>query len=179
MDAKISPQLAYYYRQKAECLKRSAVWWKAHPEKRRQKDARRRRSAHRQQWLRAYRKRYRINHRDKLNAASRKWQKTPRGRMNYTRGNHRRRARILGLTSDPKAIAEWLREIRTKPFIRCHWCGTKVSSRKIHMDHVIPLSKGGSHTIGNLCAACPDCNCEKRAKSLTDWIARGQTFLSL
>lgn len=45
---------------------------------------------------------------------------------------------------------------------RCHYCGTPSSEVKLQIDHVVPVSKGGSDDISNLVAACPRCN---RAKS--------------
>lgn len=38
-----------------------------------------------------------------------------------------------------------------------------------HFDHVIPLAKGGRHTIGNLLPACASCNLTKAAKLLAEW----------
>src|SRR3989304_10285713 len=41
---------------------------------------------------------------------------------------------------------------------RCHICGRKVSSKKFHLDHLVPLSKGGTHTENNVAVAHPRCN---------------------
>lgn len=38
-----------------------------------------------------------------------------------------------------------------------------------HLDHVVPLSRGGQHTIGNIVAACPSCNCSKKDLLLVEW----------
>ncbi|WP_306317623.1 MULTISPECIES: HNH endonuclease [unclassified Streptomyces] len=42
------------------------------------------------------------------------------------------------------------------------------------MDHVIPLSKGGRHAIGNLMPACMPCNMSKSASFLSVWRAKRQ-----
>src|SRR5437867_7000327 len=42
---------------------------------------------------------------------------------------------------------------------RCAYCGKK---RKLTMDHVIPLSKGGLHHASNIVPACKTCNSVKR-----------------
>lgn len=47
----------------------------------------------------------------------------------------------------------------------CHWCNIELDdSIKIHLDHVFPLSKGGSHTISNIVISCARCNTKKGCK---------------
>ena len=50
---------------------------------------------------------------------------------------------------------------------KCAYCG--VSSKKLQMDHVVPLSKGGSHSIDNVVPCCADCNNKKNAKDEFDF----------
>jgi 5-methylcytosine-specific restriction endonuclease McrA len=45
---------------------------------------------------------------------------------------------------------------------KCHWCG-KPTRQKYHVDHIIPLSKGGGNGPGNLAIACVGCNQSKWA----------------
>jgi 5-methylcytosine-specific restriction endonuclease McrA len=49
---------------------------------------------------------------------------------------------------------------------KCYLCGEKDSE---HIDHIIPLSRGGSHSIGNLLGACSACNLSKGAKLLIQY----------
>lgn len=37
---------------------------------------------------------------------------------------------------------------------------------KLTMDHVVPISKGGAHTVGNIVPACKSCNSKKRDRSI-------------
>lgn len=104
------------------------------------------------------------------------WEKE---RTRVTISQHVRRAQQKETQVDLKGIKVWMSEIRTKPFVRCHWCGTKVIGKKVHFDHIVALAKKGTHTIGNLCASCADCNHRKSARAISDWIVGGQTFLSL
>lgn len=54
------------------------------------------------------------------------------------------------------------RDLRT-----CHLCGkTHLEDHEIHLDHVIPLSKGGTHTADNVKVACAPCNLRKGARIL-------------
>lgn len=102
-----------------------------------------------------------------------------KARLAANLGAHRRYSRKLGTQINEAGIKAWMKQIRKLPFTRCHWCGTKVKGRTVHFDHVVALSKGGTHTIGNLCASCPDCNQHKSSRAIADWIVQGQTFLSL
>jgi HNH endonuclease len=42
---------------------------------------------------------------------------------------------------------------------RCRYCGHR--ARPIHLDHVVPVSKGGGDEISNLVVACVSCNYRK------------------
>ena len=54
---------------------------------------------------------------------------------------------------------------------RCYWCQEKVGD-KFHVDHVTPLSKGGSNGPENLVIACPACNRQKSDKHPMDFAGR-------
>lgn len=43
----------------------------------------------------------------------------------------------------------------------CQYCGQKAPNVELHVDHVIPRSKGGLSSIDNLVTACQDCNLGK------------------
>lgn len=44
---------------------------------------------------------------------------------------------------------------------KCYWCGISLPQGG-HADHIVPLSKGGSHTCDNIVAACKQCNETKK-----------------
>lgn len=54
---------------------------------------------------------------------------------------------------------------------RCFYCG---SEEGLSMDHVIPLSRGGTHGPGNIVPACIPCNCQKQARTITEWKVRSK-----
>lgn len=63
-----------------------------------------------------------------------------------------------------------IRLVTDKEIIRllsfpCAYCGAKSQ----HIDHIIPIAKGGRHAIGNLTGACSACNFSKGAKFLMEW----------
>ncbi|NJR41179.1 MAG: hypothetical protein HC781_22980 [Leptolyngbyaceae cyanobacterium CSU_1_4] len=45
-------------------------------------------------------------------------------------------------------------------------CG---STQNLTLDHVIPLSKGGSDLPGNLACACLQCNSSKSDRTVQEW----------
>lgn len=49
----------------------------------------------------------------------------------------------------------------------CFYCNQ--SSKNLTLDHIIPIAKGGRHSIGNLVAACKPCNSSKNDKLLMEW----------
>ena len=53
---------------------------------------------------------------------------------------------------------------------KCRYCGCALSSDSTHIDHAIPLSRGGSTTIANLRAACSKCNLEKGDKTEDEYM---------
>ncbi|MGE3680702.1 MAG: HNH endonuclease [Bdellovibrionales bacterium] len=48
----------------------------------------------------------------------------------------------------------------------CQYCCQKFSEKKLTVDHVIPLSKGGRHEWTNVVTACSECNNRKGDKTL-------------
>lgn len=48
----------------------------------------------------------------------------------------------------------------------CQYCYRKFTEKKLTLDHVIPLSKGGRHEWTNVVTACSACNNKKGDKSL-------------
>lgn len=59
------------------------------------------------------------------------------------------------------------KELKTLYASPCIYCG---STDSIQADHVIPIAKGGRHSIGNLVPACTKCNQSKGSKLLSEWI---------
>ena len=44
----------------------------------------------------------------------------------------------------------------------CHYCGAHANTA----DHLQPVSKGGSHDLSNLVAACKTCNSTRQDKTM-------------
>lgn len=78
-------------------------------------------------------------------------------------GRARKRGARIG---DRAAYIAFVKHVRSAASIPCHWCGTatKRGARRRHLDHIIPLAKGGADSVDNLCVSCQRCNCAKGAK---------------
>jgi 5-methylcytosine-specific restriction endonuclease McrA len=50
----------------------------------------------------------------------------------------------------------------------CFYCKDPLIS-DFHVDHKIPIAKGGSHSLDNMVLACMPCNQEKHAKDIDEY----------
>lgn len=48
----------------------------------------------------------------------------------------------------------------------CQYCGRSAPEVELHIDHIVPVARGGSNENINLLAACADCNQSKQADLL-------------
>lgn len=51
----------------------------------------------------------------------------------------------------------------------CTYCDQEKEDRELHVDHIIPLSRGGTNHFLNLTLACASCNSSKRSKLPSEW----------
>lgn len=78
--------------------------------------------------------------------------------------------RILKRTSGVEITVEQWRDICERFNNRCAYCGIHqdilwiIYNQNLTMDHVIPLSRDGEHSVENIVPACPECNDKKGAK---------------
>lgn len=82
-----------------------------------------------------------------------------------TAGNHRRRARNLSVADQGHYTASEFEALCEKFNHRCLCCGEK---KPLTVDHVVPLSLGGTNLIENVQPLCGSCNTKKFTKS-TDY----------
>ena len=110
--------------------------------------------------LKSKAKEYRENNKEKVAAALRKWNREhPEYDLNR---RHKRRAQLQG-----NGVFHVLdKEIKRLYSGNCIHCG---SSERITMDHLIPVSRGGRHSIGNIVPMCQKCNFSKHSKLYAEW----------
>lgn len=170
-DAALAQRKSRFERKREIELEQMRQWRLANAERKRASDA-------------AY---YAAN-KEKATAYALKWSRANRENVNrrnaeYKKRNpqqvldqsHRRRARKLGSSSLIVASQD-LTRLKRRFGGRCAYCG---NGGKMTIDHVVPLSRGGSHSIGNLLPACQPCNFSKHSKFLYEWIVwRQRTALA-
>lgn len=123
--------------------KRKLAWFHANKEKRKQ-----------------YSDAYYVNHRKEICTRNEAWRKAhPETNAMMAR---RRRARIAHAPVNDFTATQW--EAMKKHYhYCCVYCGRKM--QRLTQDHVIALSKGGSHTLNNIVPACKSCNSKKGARA--------------
>lgn len=62
-------------------------------------------------------------------------------------------------------LPQELRRLYSEP---CVACG---SEEDMTIDHIVPLSRGGSHSVGNLQSLCFSCNASKNNRLMVEWRA--------
>lgn len=89
-----------------------------------------------------------------------------------------RRARLAGVETDPRVTVPSLREIHGD---NCCYCGVQMSfvrrprgegiaPNRATLEHILPISRGGTHTFDNTALACHRCNVSKNSKTVDEWI---------
>ena len=51
----------------------------------------------------------------------------------------------------------------------CHWCGGTFPKEELTMDHVVPITRGGLSSRGNLVPSCKECNSRKKYLLPIEW----------
>jgi 5-methylcytosine-specific restriction endonuclease McrA len=126
---------------------------------------------------RAKQKEWVEKNRDKVRATARRYIKNHKA-LHAARGA-KRRALKRQSTVNLSQITEWMESVHAKKFATCYWCQLSIASSLVHFDHIVPLSKGGPHTIENLCVSCEHCNLSKKDRDVRVWTKINQTFLEL
>jgi len=93
-------------------------------------------------------------------ANSEAWRKANRDKSrSYVRN---RRARIK--QSEGQHTAEDIKRLIAGQKGHCWWCSKKIPDDKHHVDHRIPIAKGGGNGVENLVISCARCNHKKSSK---------------
>jgi len=134
-------------------------------------EKRRAKTEKRKQWKEKYQPEYYRKNAEKLRQAEveRRKQK-PELMAKYMRDAYQRRNEAEGHYTDDQwqALVEYY-----CPDNRCLCCGDEydntILDRKLTVDHIVPLSNGGTHWPDNIQPLCYRCNCSKQDHHDTDY----------
>jgi hypothetical protein len=183
--AKKASDAAYYQRNKAQMNAQARRWYEDHREE--QSDYHRRYFVENREEYRASRKAYYARTSEKAKADAKRWasehpekvagriqrwnaenpEKTRAAKQHYKRsdaGRSKARLRQLRMAGlDAEYLSRQM--IWERDSGLCHLCGEPAEPHNWHLDHVIPLARGGSHTYDNVAVSHPSCNLRKGARS--------------
>lgn len=112
---------------------------------------------------------YRLQNPEKAKAANSNWKL--RNKPKVAELNAKWRTRVLN--ADGSYNADDLRQLYEEQNGLCGYCGIRLYwsiKRDVSVDHVNPISRGGSNNPDNLILCCMNCNCSKNAKTLEEWM---------
>jgi 5-methylcytosine-specific restriction endonuclease McrA len=125
------------------------------------------------------------NKREERLAKNREWKRTHRPHINaYKRANrdseriyeHIRRARKSG-NGGSYTLQELSLLLLAQDYL-CYYCGKPFYHNTLkavyHIEHKLPLSRGGSNDISNIAVACPRCNFDKGTKTADEFLREKQ-----
>lgn len=115
----------------------------------------------------AERSAYRAAHRAEHAARCASWQKANPERRRAAWRRHY--ARKLG--NGGTHTAEDVKKQGNIQRWKCWWCGNDCKD-KYHVDHLVPLAKGGHNGPSNIVISCPHCNWQKNDKFPSEFCGR-------
>lgn len=167
LSARRSYAAAWRAAHREEARQTSAAWRMEDDE--RYRESRKRWVAANRSVVRDQHKRFYANHRDEINAKHRAYYYEHPESYALRRAQRRQREVSGGAMPSTSQLKGQL--ARQKG--RCYWCRT-LFVRTPHLDHVVPLSRGGSNVIDNLVYACAMCNLSRRARLPHEWPQGGR-----
>lgn len=147
----------------------SIIWKKNNPEKRRASN-----KAYKKRYpekVAAQKKRSYLRNPEKHIQRTRDYRlRNPETNSNWKKNNvekvreySNRRRKILIANGVYEIRASFLKRLYASA---CVVCGSK---KRVEMDHVVPISRGGKHTEGNLQPLCKSCNAAKQDKLMIEF----------
>lgn len=125
-------------------------------------------TANNQEKIATYNRQYYANNQEKIVDCSRQYRVNNTDKIAaYSRNSRARKRNAYG----SHTVAE-IRAIFDSQLGLCANCKAKLfksGKYKFHVDHIVPLVKGGSNDRYNLQCLCPTCNLRKNAKDPFDW----------
>lgn len=180
-DHRLLQMRQWYAENRDYKLEQSRLWHEANKEYRR---------LYKKEWYATHRnyaleymRNYRVLNLDEVRARNRDWhyQNLHRSRKShqewYKANPERRRVYSARRRSRIKASGEQFNAIDVLVQFKsqkglCWWCEKPLDPDNYHIDHRVPISKGGGNSAGQIVISCPTCNLSKKDKMPWEWIGR-------
>jgi len=114
-----------------------------------------------------YKKQYQIDNAKAIAEREKQYFKSPSGRKAGKAARQNRRARKKKAEGRiTKIVIQQIEESNILKYgeLTCVYCGVVVHNN-YHLEHKIPLARGGDNTIENLTITCPTCNMRKHTRT--------------
>jgi 5-methylcytosine-specific restriction endonuclease McrA len=99
-----------------------------------------------------------------------KYFKTDKGKTADKRKHHKRR--VIMENAGTFTNEQWQERLAEYNYC-CAYCYQQFPVEDLTIDHMIPLSRGGTNTIDNLVPACKSCNSRKKDKTPLEMLQKG------
>jgi len=122
-------------------------------------------------------KKWRLNNQGKVSELKIAWRKANREKelakkREWSRANKDKVRLYSSIRRTKKKLGDVAQvtvlDLKKMKLKNCLYCNGPAEQ----IDHIIPLARGGRHSIGNLTAACKKCNQSKGSKLLMEWKLR-------
>ncbi len=164
----------HYWKNREKYLESSKLWRLANPERSAEKKH--------ESYLRNYEKNYEKNLEynrnyqkewyskdpDYFAKKNKKFAQTPKGKLCVNTASAKRRARKKN--AEGSFNKEDIKNLYVTQGGCCYYCRVEIKD-KYHIEHMLPLSRGGSNWIDNICLACAPCNFKKRTKTAEEFLS--------
>ncbi len=103
---------------------------------------------------------------DTIREKKRAYHKTTTGKLVSKKSSANRRA--LKFKAEGSFTAEDIKGLYAIQGRCCYYCNVGIEGG-YHVDHMLPLSRGGSNDVSNICLSCASCNWSKHAKTAEEY----------
>lgn len=157
----------YYVRNQDECRERLNAWRAKNRDYVRERDKKYREENPDVEF--AKQQRYRETHKEKLYLKGKKYREEHR---DYFYNKARERKLAQKQVSDGTVTLEYEQFLFDEQGGKCAYCGCDLNESGKHLDHIIPIARGGLHSANNVHWTCPTCNLSKGDKLEDEWLKK-------
>lgn len=142
-----------YYEQKEKCDAQSKQYHQEHKEQ-----------------YSEYWKRYREENKDYYIQYKNKWRKENKDKVKHHNQSRRKHHRIAGKLPIKRVQMVYEDNIKQYGALTCYLCLKSIPFGGDHLEHKIPVSRGGTNEYENLGVACSFCNMSKCDKTYEEYV---------